>query len=63
MKGVYGKLPRSIRKIYISIIEFSIFFYESCPTRSIDYYIKRTGGEIKSEWFPNMPLRQQKLFI
>ena len=60
MTGAKGKLPMPIRKKYIAIIEFSISYYESCPERSIDDYIKRTGRDIKSEWFPNMPLRQQK---
>ena len=49
MRGPHGKLPMSIRKNYIAITEFSIFYYESCPERSIDDYIKRTGREIKSE--------------
>ena len=49
MTGAHGKLPISIRKIYIAIIEFSISYYESCPERSIDDYINRTGREIKSK--------------
>ena len=61
MRGPHGKLPMSIRKIYIAIIEFSISFYESYSERSIDDYIKKTSREIKSEWSPNMPLRQQTL--
>ena len=43
------KVTNANKKNYIAIIEFSIYYYESCLKRSIDDYIKRTGRDIKSE--------------
>ena len=63
MRGPHGKLPMSIRKIYIAIIKFSISFYESYSERSIDDYIEKTNWQIKSEWSQNMLLRQQTLSL
>ena len=44
----------------MTLIQFSLDFFENCPERFEEDYIERTGGEVKSEWFPNMPLLREK---
>ena len=54
-----GKLPLSIRKLYVGVINFCLNYYQHCPTRRSTDYVRRTGGEIKGEWFPAFKLLRQ----
>ena len=54
-----GKLPSSVRNLLVTVIEFCINSYNSFLERAKTDYFRRTGGEVKGEFFPNFPLIQQ----
>ena len=55
-----GKIPQFVKNFFVTLIQFCLDFFEKCPERFEEDYIERRGGEVKSEWFPNMPLLREK---
>ena len=60
MPASRGKLPNFVKTFYIGVIEFCLDYKDKCSVRNTTDYDLRTQGEMKSQFYPNMPLIKER---